>query len=251
MRFALDQFVEVFKVRNTAGKPYVLIGGQAVNYWAETYLAHELELAKWRPFTSEDIDFQGGRDDVSRIAEKLGLPAQFPHKNQMTALAGVIPFKIGDIQANIEIVRLVPGLPNNKMDAWSITAKKSGKEIRILDPVSLLCSKANLALKVDQKQRRDADHLRIMVVCTRAFLRETLRGVTTAGLPARGWLGAVERVLQLAESTIGKQAARKLGVNWLDALPEKEIIASEHPLFVRFRQQRLLQWLEKQKPCVR
>ena len=32
--FSLHQFAEVLKIRNAAGEPYLLIGGQAVNYWA-------------------------------------------------------------------------------------------------------------------------------------------------------------------------------------------------------------------------
>jgi hypothetical protein len=46
VRFSLRQFSEVFTIRNPDGIPYVLIGGQAVNYWAERYLAAEPELQK-------------------------------------------------------------------------------------------------------------------------------------------------------------------------------------------------------------
>ena len=245
MRFALNQFGPVFEVRNAVGKPFILIGGQAVNYWAETYLSQEPELADWWPFTSEDIDFQGGRDDVSLIAKSLGVIARFPHKIEMTALAGIVPFKIGDLQANIEVVRLIPGLPNNKIEEWSVTARKGGKEIRVLDPISLLCCKAKLALAVDQKNRRDVEHLRIMVVCVRAFLRETLRGVEAGELSTRGWLAAVERVLKLAESATGRKAAKKFELNWQDALPTEEIVRSKLRAVVLLRERRLLQWREK------
>ena len=37
--FSFDQFSEILKLRNAAGRPYLLIGGQAVNYWAERYLS--------------------------------------------------------------------------------------------------------------------------------------------------------------------------------------------------------------------
>ena len=50
-RFSLQQFSEVFKVRNSEGQPYVLIGGQAVNYWAERYFQAEPELKTLHPFT--------------------------------------------------------------------------------------------------------------------------------------------------------------------------------------------------------
>jgi hypothetical protein len=87
--------------------------------------------------------------------------------------------------------------------------------------------------------------LRIMLVCVRAFLRETLRGVEAGTLPARGWLGAVERVLKLAESSQGKKAVRALGVDWIEALPLSEIAASGHRAAIRFREKRLVQWQAK------
>jgi hypothetical protein len=78
--FPLRQFSEVFRIRDAAGQPYVLIGGQAVNYWAERYLVAEPELGKLPPFTSEFIDFNGCRDDVQRIAQQLALPPSYPAK---------------------------------------------------------------------------------------------------------------------------------------------------------------------------
>ena len=38
-RFSLPQFEGAFEIRNAEGKPHIIIGGQAVNYWAETFLA--------------------------------------------------------------------------------------------------------------------------------------------------------------------------------------------------------------------
>jgi hypothetical protein len=108
--FSLQQFSEVFRIRDATGQPYILIGGQAVNYWAERYLPVEPELKPFQPFTSEDIDFKGSRDDVQRIAQQLELTANYPPKVAMTALAGVIPFRIGDLKSSIEVVRRVPGI---------------------------------------------------------------------------------------------------------------------------------------------
>ncbi|MBK8001615.1 MAG: hypothetical protein IPK15_23655 [Verrucomicrobia bacterium] len=72
----------------------MLIGGQAVNYWAERYLAAEPELQKYLPFTSEDIDFKGNHEDVQRIARQLALHPSDPPKVALTALSGTIPFQI-------------------------------------------------------------------------------------------------------------------------------------------------------------
>ena len=90
--FSLHQFSEVLKIRDAAGQPYLLIGGQAVNYWAERYLAIEPSLIHYS-LHSEDIDFKGGSDDVQRIARQLELtPGEFLQRveqvNSRQALAG-------------------------------------------------------------------------------------------------------------------------------------------------------------------
>ena len=94
--FSLRQFSEVFKIRDENGNPYVLIGGQAVNYWAERYLPVEPQLKQLQPFTSEDIDFKGDQSDVERIGRQLVLTPVFPHKIEMTALSGFFTFTIGN-----------------------------------------------------------------------------------------------------------------------------------------------------------
>jgi hypothetical protein len=245
VRFALEQFGHVLAQRDARGKPYVLIGGQAVYFWASRYAAEERGVEQWRPFTSKGIDFQGGRDDVLRIAKELGFRAQLPDSRQMTALAGVVPFQVGGSPTTIEFVRLMPGVKQRVVEKLAAEYEFAGHRLRVADPISLLSCKLYLALKVDQKERRDVEHLRILLLCVRAFLRETLLGVEAGSLPARGWLGALERVLKLAESSRGKKAVRTLEVDWTEALPLAEIAASPHPAAKGFREKRLVQWQSK------
>ncbi len=90
-----------------------LIGGQAVNFWAGLYAFRESALGELKSFTNEDIDFKGDRSDVEHIAAQLKLRAVLPGKVGTTALAGYIPFTWGDIESNIDVVRVVPGAPQN------------------------------------------------------------------------------------------------------------------------------------------
>lgn len=238
-RFSLQEFTEVFQVRNPDGLPYVLIGGQAVNYWAERYLAAEPELRKHFPFASEDIDFRGNRDDVQHIAGQLKQVPVFPHRIALTALAGAIPFSIGDVRSNIEVVRNVPGVSTGLVDALAIQAEWAGKKIRVLDPISLLICKVELALTVAQEKRQDVEHLKILQFCVRGFLRELLCAVESGDIPAKGWLGAVNKLTKLTRSTHGRKAAKKFGVNWSHLLPLPEIAQCRHAKIVLFREQQL------------
>jgi hypothetical protein len=245
VRFALEDFGAVLTQRDAKGRPYLMIGGQAVYFWASRYALQEPAVEGFRPFTSKDIDFQGGRDDVLRIARELGIRAQLPGSREMTGLAGVIHVQVGGSPSTVEVLRLIPGVRPGVVERLAADYEFAGYRLRVADPISLLSCKLYLALKVDQTERRDVEHLRIMLLCVRAFLRETLRGVEAGTLPARGWLGALERVLKLAESSRGKKAVQRLGVDWTQALPLAEIAASAHRAAKRLSEKRLVQWQSK------
>lgn len=244
--FSLQQFSDVLKIRNTNGKPYVLIGGQAVNYWAGRYLAVEPELHKFQPFTSEDIDFKGTHEDVGRIAHQLALPPCYPPKVAITALAGTVPFQIGDLKSNIEIVRRIPGV-SKLVDTLAVEAALEGKVIRVIDPVSLLACKLELVASVSQEKRRDVAHLKMLVPCVRAFLREFLEQVEIGRLPVRGWLGAVNQVLKLTTSVRARKIAGKHQMDWRNILPLTTISKSQHEKIRRFDELQLKQRHKKSK----
>ena len=226
-------------MRNRDGLPYVLIGGQAVNYWAERYVAAERFLQKHLPFTSEDIDFRGNRDDVQNIATQLKLAPVYPHKVAMTSLAGAIPFRIGNMKSNIEVVRGIPGVAAGAADSLAIDAEWSGQRVRVLDPISLLLCKVELALTVSQEKRQDVEHLKILMFCVRGFLRELLQEVERRNIPAKGWLGAVNKLMKLAQSSHGLKAAKKFAINWSEILPLPEIARCKHEKIVLFREKQL------------
>ncbi len=238
MRFSLHQFSEVFKIRDADGCPYLLIGGQAVNYWAERYLDVEPELKPLQPFTSEDIDFKGGIEDVRRIADQLGLHPAFPPKVAMTALAGVIPFRISGIKSNIEIVRQVPGV-SGKVEATAVSAEWNGLSIRVLDPISLFASKLDLVARVSQKDRRDVLHLKILVPCVRGFLEEFLQQVEAKRVPATHWLKAVNQVLKLTTNRRARKIADQYEFHWADILPVAAISRCLDRKVQRFHEQQL------------
>ena len=199
-----------------------------------------------QPFTSEDIDFKGGSADVQRIARQLELTPGYPPKVQMTALAGVIPFQIGGLKSNIEIVRRIPGV-SGSVDALAIQAEWNGKTIRVLDPISLLACKLELVASVPQEKRHDVAHLKILLPCVRAFLDEFLQQVERGEIPARHWLGAANQVLKLTTDKRAQKIASKHQINWPEILPLTAIAKSQHEKIRRFREQQLEQGYKKSK----
>ena len=238
MGFTLHQFSQILRIRDAAGQPYLLIGGQAVNYWAERYQATEPELAALRPFTSEDIDFKGVTADVARIAAQLNLRPGYPASVQMTALAGVIPFQIGELKSNIEIVRRIPGV-SGSVEALAVEATWEGETIRVIDPISLLACKLELAASVPQQHRRDVSHLKILLPCVRAFLTEFLDQVDAEQIPAKHWLGAANQVLKLTTNKRARKIGDKHQIPWSEIMPLRAIARSSQEKIRRFKEQQL------------
>lgn len=247
MAYSLEQFGHVLDLRNRDGKPYLLIGGQAVCFWATRYLEEEIALRQWFPFVSKDIDFQGGRFDLIRFAKQMGVVPRFPHNKEMTAWAGAAVIKVAGGVANADFLREMPGVTLTEAIRFAVEGDLRGCQLRVLDPISLLSCKARLALKVNQEKRRDADHVRIMIICVRGFLREILRAVESGKTPERGWLNVVERVLKLAEINLGRKATKELGVDWHQALPLLEIATSSHRAAIQLREKRLPQWAARMR----
>lgn len=106
------------------------------------------------------------------MAGQLDLPTVFPDKVSMTALAGAIRLRIGKEPSNIEVVRRIPGVAVATVDALAVVKESGGRKIRVLDPISLLGCKVNLALTVSQKDWQDVGHLNILIHCVRGFVRE-------------------------------------------------------------------------------
>jgi len=238
MGFSLRQFSAIFKIRDASGQPYLLIGGQAVNYWAERYLATEPQLEPLQPFTSLDIDFKGGSEDVRRIAAQLNLHASFPPRVQMTALAGNIAIEIGGLKSNIEVVRRIPGIPD-ALETPAIQAEFDGNILRVLDPISLLACKLELAATVSQENRQDVAHLKILIPSVRAFLGSLLIEVDLERLPAKEWLKVANQVLKLTTNQRARKIASQHQINWPEILPLAAIAKSRNEKIRRFKEQQL------------
>lgn len=246
VEYSLHQFSEVFKIRDSAGQPYILIGGQAVNYWAERYLAAEPQLKTLRPFTSQDIDFVGTHEDVRIIARQLNQNPGYPPKVAITALSGFVPFQIGDLKASIEVVRRIPGIPGS-VEASAIQTNWEGRTIRVLNPIALLACKLELARTVSQEKRRDVVHLKILTPCVRAFLAEALQSVEQGELPANDWLGAANQVLKQTTTLRAKKIGREHQINWQEILPLNAIASSRNEKVRRFHELQLQQGFKKSK----
>lgn len=55
-----------------------LVGGQALNFWADRYSGAAPELDSYGPYTSKDVDFFGTVDAARKLATSLGGGVRVP-----------------------------------------------------------------------------------------------------------------------------------------------------------------------------
>jgi len=99
----------------------LIVGGQAVNFWAEVFEAEEPELKKYRPFTSADLDLHRPGLSTQRLlreqAEKVETERD-PFGKAFTIVSHtfLIQGEGGRVLA-VDDLKAVPGLRPNEVSA--------------------------------------------------------------------------------------------------------------------------------------
>jgi len=152
------------------GEDLVLVGGQAVNFWGLYFADEEPDVQSFMPLTSEDADFYS-------LAKRLTLSPGWkasdpPRKGRMRLVSKIV---MGPEGQRAEILRSVNGLTEDDIRKGSVSVQFEGRPIFILNPVALFrAKKANLR-SLDQTNRQDEKHLRILQLVARRFLYRILQ----------------------------------------------------------------------------
>lgn len=160
----------------------VLVGGQALNFWAERYLGRAPALAAEAPFTSKDIDFCGGPEAVEQAAGRLGGRAQLnqdPFSEQPNT--GLVEFEDADGDCHrIDFLRQPLGLDQREVLRLKFPVRvrdASGRELRFFVLPPHLCLESRVH-NTDSLARYRDEHglsqLRAAIVCAREYVRELL-----------------------------------------------------------------------------
>ena len=181
------------------------------------------------------------------MSAQLGKSALYPHWRAMTALAGTIPLVLGKEESSIEMVRLVPGVKPELVEKSAFLAEFHGVNLRVIFPIQLLICKTHLARTIEQKGRQDVFHVKVMLVCVRAFLTESFSRVQSGEITARDWLNIVKDLLAFTESDLGQNVAKQYGIEWVKVLPELDLEKVSSKSIRAFYEKRLPLWQARMK----
>lgn len=156
--------------------PYecVLIGGQAVVWWAERYGIKMEVRGQKQEITSRDIDFWGSSADLIATAKALNAVPAFPDRRELTALAGAIGLSVAGKRTALEMVRAVPGIDSDDPFAVAMEESLDDRKLLVLSPVSLVLAKLHALRHFDQTDRQDLFHLQVSLRTSDLFIAESL-----------------------------------------------------------------------------
>lgn len=200
-----------------------IVGGQALNLWAERYSQRVPELADFRPYTSKDIDYFGQAEAARKLAITLGGEVRYPSIGDATpctaivfvTLSGrrfVIDF-IGDVLGIRRVDRLKRNVvqievsmhPENNINASDLLM------IPVMHPVHCMISRIANVLSPALQRRDDVAmrQLRAAPLVVQAYIDEELENGEAR--EATDCLRDIHRYLKTDK--IGRDAHKRLCID--------------------------------------
>jgi hypothetical protein len=242
---SFGDYLDLFRALDAREAQAVIVGGQAVNFWAEAFEGEEPELRAYRPFTSADLDLHrltARAQDTLRVASKSVETQRHPFGKAFTIVSHtfLIQARTGRL-LRVDHLKMVTGLRPAEVKRGTMTIEFGGVKIWILNPIACLKAKLHNLSVLDQQGRQDEKHVRILISCIRAFLRRLIREAGSDG-NSRPALNGLQQLLLLTSRAKTRRTACDYKFDLAQSAPMPELVASAHPKIANFVSKRLPAW---------
>lgn len=193
----------------------LIVGGQAVNIWAEIYVAQEPSLERFQPFTSRDADIYGTRDLAASLAQRAGWECHFPKERDSVCVAILSKASAGQSPLTIEVLGEVNGLTEADLGMTAIIELGPGKKYRIPSPIVLLKAKLyNLVSLANLDRPQDIKHTRMLLRIVPQYLNELAAEQRAGAVTEANLIGAIRYTASVIHSTVAASAGRIHSLNF-------------------------------------
>lgn len=216
-----------------AGLPIpVVVGGQAANAWAIYYSKRiGRKLARYRPFTSKDLDVTGNRELLEHI-KRITKGTVF-YSEPRSPVIGYVEASLGNGLRKIEVLRDVKGLGRAELDdAIQVTVGKL--VVHLLAPIKVLKAKICNVVTLDQNERNDVNHVQIMILCVREFILDLLANAADGQISQRDVVDLLEELREVVLSPAAAKAENMWSLDIGKVWPLSELLASGMQKIERF-----------------
>jgi hypothetical protein len=215
----------------------VMVGGHAVNLWSTYYFSKGArDLAIFMPFMSKGLDLVGTMNLLESLQRRFKgvLLRSEPRSPVFGRLE--IPGRDGRV-LKIEVLHTVLGLDSKDL-ARTIDLQAGAILGRVPLPQLVLKAKiANTAL-IKQEGRQDVKHVRMMILCVAAFIRELLENHRLGALGERPLLNLLEEIREIVTSPNADKASNLWGFDFHELWPMDDLRQPEEGKVARWLEHR-------------
>jgi len=212
--------VEVAEILALCGSEALLVGGQALAFWA-TYFGIA-PVGKLSERVTSDVDFVG----PARVARKLGKALRWtvwlPSIEDATAQTAKVTQRVpGGGVKQVDFLSAIVGLDTDRIQARAVEVTlASGTQLRILHPLDVLESRLrNVAVLPSKRDAAGVAQAELAIAIACRFIESLI----VSGAGARPVLDAVERIAQIALDRSLAKVACEYGLDPLAAVPAQRI----------------------------
>ncbi len=183
------EFSEILSGEN----PPLIVGGQAINIWAEIYACQSPSLDAFAPFTSADADIYGNRMLAETLAKRSGWECHFTNDPNSVSVAILIkPMTDNEPPLTIEVLNEVNGLTAADLNMSTVIELADGTQYCTPSPLVLLKAKLyNLVSLANLDRPQDLRHVRMLLHIVPLYLNELAAEYQAGGITQESLLGAV------------------------------------------------------------
>lgn len=206
-------YLEFLRELGASGAAYFLEGGQAVNFWAEYFSARGAAVAMdpFRPFTSKDCDLWVSYAALQYLESKTGGGRMIKGRSPADGQIGIFALD-GPEALRVDLLSHVYGIPQDRIPRLlDRVLEVSG--IRVIDPILLFQSKCHCLLGLDQTDRQDEKHLRILHRVLPEHFDEVLEDVRSGFGTERALINEIKLLLGILKTQRVRRALSLIGLD--------------------------------------
>jgi len=233
-QIAFHDVLPLFKVF-PEDESIAVIGGQALNFWAERFPDRYKQYA---PFESENLDLLGDTVTAAECARLWRGELLLPEPFSPSPVSAVVEVKCARKKISIQFLGGVRGLGHQDVKRSCVSANSGKTIIKVLDPIACLESRVHNFCGLPG--RNTPAHLSRIGLAIAVALDHTARLAKTNAEVA---LSTAERILALARGHDGLRLYVNYKLDLLDAIPPEGL---PQP-FYDGSLQRVRMWLQERR----
>lgn len=232
---SLDHYLRLIEQTDKAGKPLLIVGGQAVNFWANKYASQEKGLKEFEPYTSDDIDFYGLKDEARAVAKALGVEIKITKKAKASPVSAF--FEVvgpNGTKMPVHFLHNLRGIKDELITSSAVEGDWKGIPVRVTNPIVSLQGKISCLHELDQDDRQDEKHVRILILCSRAFIKDLCREAEDSQSMTKDLIKTCNRLAEMLSSKKAKAVSVQYGFDFMNVFPEDALRKIEDQRMAHF-----------------